>query len=214
MNETDLTIALRSLDEPVAPPEELREAIWQPLAARLETEPSHRRPNQADRPTLWRGLQTMGIAAGVILVVGISAVLLNSGSDSPVADAGTSASVPDSHPAAQLFADGIPSYQSATDTIAASGHPHLCSDNRQSDWSLCLVYADGVLAVITFDNPQETVARIAGDGLGGEVTLPIDGNRLIGFASSGGQIRLIVERDGEYAGGGIGMGTNPERENP
>lgn len=214
MSETDLINALRGLDEPMAPPDELREAIWQPLAARLEAEPSSGRLTQTDRPGLWGGLRIMAVAAVVVLVVGMGAVLLTGGEDSPVADPGTRMSVPYSHLAAQLVADGLPSYQSATDTLAASGHPHLCGNNRPSDWRLCLVYADGVLAAITFDNPQETVARIAGDGLGGEVTVPIEGSQLIGFASSGGQIRLIVERDGEYAGGGMGMGANPESKNP
>lgn len=209
MSETDLIFALRSLDKPVEPSDELREVIWQPLAARLEAETNRRRPTETDRPALWGGLRIMAVAAVVVLVVGIGAVLLNSGGDSPVADPGTSVSVPDSHPVAELVAEGIPSYQSATDALAASGHPHLCRLSGPYNWRLCLVYADGVLGAITFDNPQETVARIAGDGLGGEVTVPIDGSQLIGFASSGGEIRLIVESDGEYAGGGMGMGTNP-----
>lgn len=215
MSETDLIFALRSLDEPVEPSDEQREAIWEPLAARLESEGSHRRLNQTDRPTLWGGLRTMAVAAVLVLIVGIGAVLITSGVDSPVADPGTRVPVPDSHPAARLVAEGTPSYESAvdalTDALVTSGHPFLCGLSAVSDWRLCLVYADGVLAAITFDNPPDTVARIAGDGLDGEVTVPINGSQLIGFASSGGEIRRIVERDGEHAGGGTGMGTNPER---
>lgn len=202
MSETDLIIALRSLDEPVEPSDEQREAIWQPLAAGLEAERSHRRPSQTDRPTLWGGLRTMAVAAVVVLVVGIGAVLLTNGRDGPVGDPGTSASVPDSHPAAQLVADGNPSYGTVEEALTGGGHESWgCGFNRDTDWQLCYVYADGVLALITFDNPQGTTARIIGDdGLPGEVTVPIDGSQLLGIASSGGQVRVIVERDGEFAG--------------
>lgn len=116
--------------------------------------------------------------------------------------------MPESHPAAALVADGLPTYEEATSTLATAGDPFLCSENRANNWALCLVYSDGILGVISFDNPEGTVARVQSEGLGGEVRFDAAGSQVVGLASNGGEVILIVEQDGESAGGAQGMGTD------
>lgn len=208
MSDIDLITALRSLDEPVAPPEEVKASIWQPLAARLEPDQDLSSPKRSGRPTyLRRGWWIAGVAAATVLIAGIGAILLTGG-QRPVGDPGERVSVPESHPAAALVAGEIPTYEEATSTLAASGDPFLCNENRASNWALCLVYSNGILGVVSFDNPEGTVARIQSEGLGEEVRVTVDGSQVIGFASSGGEVVLIVERDGEVAGSVQGMGSD------
>lgn len=38
--------------------------------------------------------------------------------------------------------------------------------------------------------------------------VPVDGSQVIGFASNGGEVVLIVEQDDEVAGSAQGMGTD------
>lgn len=208
MGDIDLINALRGLDEPMAPPEEVRESIWQPLSARLEAGQARPQSSPTGRSTsLGRGMWITGIAAAAVLIAAIGGILL-SGGQRPVGNPGERVSVPESHPAAALVADGVPTYQEATSTLAATGDPFLCSENRANNWALCLVYSDGILGVVSFGNPEGTVARIQSEGLGEEVRFNADGSQVIGFASNGGEVILIVEQDGEVAGSAQGMGTD------
>lgn len=208
MSDIDLITALRGLDEPVAPPVEVRESIWQPLAARLEADQDLSSPTRSIRPaSLRRGWWIAGVAAAAVLIAGVAAALL-SGGLRPVGDPGERVSVPESHPAAALAADGIPSYEEVKSALAASGEPFLCSESRPNNWALCLVHSERILAVVSFDNPEGTVARIRSEGLGETVNVPVDGSQVIGFASNGGEVVLIIEQDGEVAGSAQGMGTD------
>lgn len=208
MGDIDLINALRGLDEPMAPPEEVRESIWQPLSARLEAGQARPQSSPTGRSTsLGRGMWITGIAAAAVLIAAIGGILL-SGGQRPVGNPGERVSVPESHPAAALAADGIPSYEEVKSALAASGEPFLCSESRPNNWALCLVHSERILAVVSFDNPEGTVARIRSEGLGETVNVPVDGSQVIGFASNGGEVVLIIEQDGEVAGSAQGMGTD------
>lgn len=208
MSDIDLITALRDLDEPVAPPEEVKASIWQPLAARLESDQDLSPPTRLGRPaSLKQGGWIAGVAAAAVLIAGIGAILLTGG-QRPVGDPGERVSVPESHPAAALVAGEIPTYVEASGTLAASGDPFLCSQNNANNWALCLVYSNGILGVVSFDNPEGTVARIQSEGLGEEVRVTVDGSQVIGFASNGGEVVLIVERNGEVAGSAQGIGPD------
>lgn len=86
MSDVDLVNALRGLDEPVPPPEEVKESIWQPLAARLEPDQDLSPQARWGRPTpMRRGWWVAGVAAAAVLLTGIAAGLFFGGQQ-PVAD--------------------------------------------------------------------------------------------------------------------------------
>lgn len=165
-----------------------------------------RQPDSTRRQSVKRRV-AVATAAAAVLIAGIAGILL-SGDQQPVGNPGERVSVPDSHPAAALVADGVSSYAEATSTLAASGEPFLCRENRPNNWALCLVYSERILAVVSFDNPEGTVARIRSEGLGETVNISVDGSQMIGFASNGGEVVLIVEQGGEFVGSAQGMGSD------
>lgn len=124
---------------------------------------------------------------------------------------GDDTAVPESHPALRFLADGAITYGSFADALTENPVPHLCGRNIPHDYQFCLVYSDGVLVVVAFDNPQGTVARIVGDGVGGEVEVRLDSDQPMGVVSSGGHVTVIVEQGGEQAGSFGGMGRGPDR---
>lgn len=110
--------------------------------------------------------------------------------------------LPNSHPAVLLLNDE-PSYQQFVDGATERDLEFLCA---QSGWRLCLVQAEGVLAVIPFDNPASAAIRIESDGLAtGELTIPIGSNDSFGLRSSGGEVTVVLEINGREAGSMMGL---------
>lgn len=122
----------------------------------------------------------------------------------PQEELGSVTDLPESHPAASLIADGV-SYSSILDTVADAEVDSLCGGSDTADYRLCVIYSDGLLAVLPFGNLEGTVARVSGEGVGGQVTVPIVGSEPIAIVSAGGQVTVFVERHGEGVGSMTGM---------
>ena len=65
------------------------------------------------------------------------------------------------------------------------------------EWELCLVAADGVLAVVPFNSEPGLVARVSQPRLSRDVLVPLDTNQLVGIQYTGLQATLDIEYLGE-----------------
>lgn len=141
-----------------------------------------------------------------VVVLGLMALGCTQSSSEGKGSPGDVVEVPDSHPAFALLneADTFGTFMET-----ASEHQILAGCSSRT-WSAshapagvtrleyCLVPDGDVLAVVSFDNPDGVVAKIDGDGLGGEVSVALDEEDPIGVHSAGGELVVVVERDGEY----------------
>lgn len=140
----------------------------------------------------------------VVVVLGLVAL----GCSSPSLGApGDVVDLPDRHPALELLEDGADTVQSFMDTAYER---RILADCSLEKWSrstapadvdrleYCFVRDGDVLAVVPFGNPEGVVARIDGDGVGGEVSVGLDGDEPVGLYDTGGELVVIVERDGEH----------------
>ena len=101
--------------------------------------------------------------------------------------------VPASHAAQRLLADGFP-----TDGSPELGPEAICAE---SDWRICLVLDDGILAVVAFGNADGTAVTLEESALPeGSITLPTAGDTVIGVESPGGSVTATVLVAGEWAG--------------
>jgi hypothetical protein len=109
--------------------------------------------------------------------------------------------IPDSHPALRLIADGATAIEEFTEAATRDKLRFICASGGVFlTWELCLVAADGVLAVVPFENYAGLVATITAPGLSGEVRILLDIERPVGVRSS--LAGAIVEIDylGQYMG--------------
>lgn len=109
--------------------------------------------------------------------------------------------VPDSHPAAELVAEGVVDTQGLAEEAEELGVPSVCgSGGGPRPWQLCLVHSDGITAFVTFGSTEGMVARVTGTGLGRGVLVPLDSGRIPGILREGGAISVSIETGGRVIG--------------
>lgn len=111
----------------------------------------------------------------------------------------------ESHPASRLIAGGATSMDAFSDAAHAQGLDFVCASGGQfPSWELCLVAADGVLAVVPFDSAQGLAAKISDPALTREVIVPLDTSIASGVRTIG-----PTAVDIEYYGARIGGMSAP-----
>lgn len=93
----------------------------------------------------------------------------------------------DTNPAIRILAQGGTSREAFAEAADAQGLSFTCAAGGAppglgfDQWELCLVAADGVLAVVPFDGEPGLVARIRQQDLSGDVLVPLDSNQPVGI---------------------------------
>lgn len=205
MTEQDPVQLLNRLDRPVEPTPEVRERIWRSLAMELD----HDGVASTDPPVEWSrgpsigiGFWQMASVAALVLVVGLSAVWLSRPDDPTVGgsaptppSAPAPSPIPPTHPAAQILAEGAGDAASFSANAQEREVRFLCASGGMSQ--LCLVYADGLLAVVPLSSGPGFTAEIRGSVVDEPATVPLDQGTLA-IPAQEGRVEAIV-RDGTGA---------------
>lgn len=116
------------------------------------------------------------------------------------------AELTDTHPAVRLLAEGATTREAfAEAALAEDLRDFSCASGggfAEFDlWELCLVLADGLLAVVPFDGEPGLVVRIVHPSLTRDVVVPLDGDRPVGVRYPGSGARAEIEYLGLTVGG-------------
>lgn len=141
--------------------------------------------------------------AGLVVVLAAAVVIPSCSqpqSDGVENSIGSPVSLPESHPAAELLNQGAryPEFSAAAQSV---GSGIVCS---RAAWALCLVRANGVLAVVPLGAEVGTVASVDGDGWAEPVLVPMDGD-VVALASGDEEIRVVLELGGATVGSMQGL---------
>lgn len=124
------------------------------------------------------------------------------------------AQIPESHPAVELVDQGLNDQASMAAAATDQEIPNFsCArGGGLPGWELCLIYAEGILAVVPFDGEPGLAARVRDPNLRRDVLVPLHGTEPVGIANTGLHPTVIVEYLGEYVGSTSATwstGTNP-----
>lgn len=124
------------------------------------------------------------------------------------------AQIPESHPALGLVEQGLTDQASMGAAAIDQEIPNFSCARGGGfpGWELCLVYADGILAVVPFGGEPGLAARVRDPNLSRDVLVPLDGFEPVGIANTGLRPTVIVEYLGEDVGSTSATwrtGTNP-----
>jgi hypothetical protein len=203
MGETELVEALHSLDRPVDPSGEERERIWQAVSVEVAQDGSevdadavylsHR---AVGGTTIGKGVWRMAAVAVVVLVVGLGAVWLG-GPDGRRVGGGAATDqtvsgaveLPDGHPAVELLARGADDVTTFSELARQKGLAFQCVSGGMAQ--VCLVYADGLVAVVPFAAGPGFTVTVGGSAVAEEVAVPLDEGALA-VPGPGGRFTAVI----------------------
>ena len=143
------------------------------------------------------------VAAAVLVVGLLGLVSCSKAGAGPRSEGnpGDLVELPRSHAAVQILASGADTYDEFVEALSDADNVDRATTCAQGGWQLCLVWSEGVLAVVPFLHSPGDVVRVTADGLSGPVVIPMDIGRPVGLASPSGPGSAIIEdRFGTHIG--------------
>jgi|GEM_PF-2112837 len=139
----------------------------------------------------------MRIGRGLLLVFLIIGSICAgcSNSDDETSD-GDLVQVPDDHPAALTLATAS-TYEEFSQAALEEDLRFVCAETET--WQVCVLSADGILAVVPFDVPSGLTGTVESGSLDEAVSLPLDQGP-VGIAGVDLSPTLTLEMDGEAVG--------------
>ena len=219
MGETELVEALRKMNRPVDPSRDERDRIWRRVNLEItkgssSIDAENVLTTRTVGETIGKGLGRMATAAVAVLLLGLGAVWLGGGEGlvgggGPETDqtVGAVVQLPQSHPAAGLIARGVPDAATFADLARQEGLTFQClaSDMAQ----ICLVYADGLLAVLPLVAGPGFTMTLSGNVVDQEVAVPLDEGGLA-IPGPGGRFTAVIEDAGGQQVASMGGAFFPE----
>lgn len=119
----------------------------------------------------------------------------------------------ETHPAMRLLAQGATDHESFAEAASAQELQFTCAAGGGfPPWELCLVAADGVLAVVPFEGIEGLVARVQDSHLTTDVVVPLDTSQPVGILNTGPQASVDIEYLSQGVVGEMSTTWSPSRE--